>query len=236
MRPIVGISSYVEPAEWGPWTTPAVLVPLTYVRSVDDAGGRPLVVPPMVDAVEETLDALDGIVFSGGADLDPDVYGAPRHLQTTGLRPDRDAAELALMKAALERNMPVLAVCRGMQMLNVARGGDLEQHLPERTGEDSHRKEPGVFSRHDVDIEPGSRLGDIIGDRSLVASHHHQAPGRIGEGLVAVARAPDKTVEAIEDSDARLVLGVLWHPEESEDRALFEALVHEAADFRKERA
>jgi len=236
MRPIVGISSYVERAEWGPWATPAVLVPLTYVRAVDVAGGRPLVVPPMVDAVEETLDALDGIIFSGGADLDPDVYGAPRHPETTGLRPDRDAAEMALMKMALERNMPVLAVCRGMQMLNVARGGDLEQHLPERTGEDSHRKEFGVFSRHDVDIEPGSRLEAIIGDRSLVASHHHQAPGRLGEGLVAVARAPDKTVEAIEDADARLVLGVLWHPEEGEDGALFEALVREAADYRKERS
>lgn len=234
MRPIIGISSYVERAEWGPWATPAVLVPLTYVRAVNAAGGRPLVVPPMVDAVEETLDTLDGIVFSGGADLDPDVYGAPRHLETTGLRPDRDAAELALMKAALERNIPVLAVCRGMQMLNVARGGDLEQHLPERTGEDSHRKELGVFSRHDVDIEPDSVLGGIIGDRSLVASHHHQAPGRLGEGLVAAARAPDKTVEAIEDTDARLVLGVLWHPEEGEDRALFEALVHEAAVYCQE--
>jgi putative glutamine amidotransferase len=235
MRPIVGISSYVERAEWGPWTAPAALVPLTYVRAVDVAGGRPLVVPPMVNAVEETLDALDGIIFSGGADLDPDVYGAPRHPETTGLRPDRDAAEMALMKGALDRAMPVLAVCRGMQLLNVARGGDLEQHLPERTSGDAHRKELGAFSRHDVDIDPGSRLRGIIGDRSLVASHHHQAPGRLGKGLVAVARAPDTTVEAIEATDARLVLGVLWHPEEGEDRALFEALVNEAAIHRKER-
>lgn len=236
MRPIVGISSYVERAEWGPWAAPAVLVPLTYVRAVDAAGGRPLVVPPMVDAVEETLDALDGIIFSGGADLDPDVYGAPRHSETTGLRPDRDAAEMDLMKAALERNMPMLAVCRGMQVLNVARGGDLEQHLPDRTGDELHRQALGAFSRHDLDIKPESRLGSIIGDRSMVASHHHQAPGRLGEGLVAVARAPDKTVEAIEDTDARLALGVLWHPEEGEDGALFEALVHEATIYRKERS
>jgi putative glutamine amidotransferase len=236
MRPIVGISSYVERAEWGPWTAPAALVPLTYVRAVDVAGGRPLVVPPIVNAVEETLDALDGIIFSGGADLDPDVYGAPRHPDTTGLRPDRDAAEMALIEGALERAMPVLAVCRGMQLLNVARGGDLEQHLPERTGDDAHRKELGAFSRHDVEIDPDSRLGGIIGNRSLVASHHHQAPGRLGQGLVAVARAPDTTVEAIEDTDARLVLGVLWHPEEGEDGALFEALVHEAAIYRKERS
>lgn len=236
MRPVVGITSYVERAEWGPWDAPAALVPLTYVRAVETAGGRPLLVPPMADAVDETLDALDGIIFSGGADVDPDVYGARRHPETTGLRPDRDAAEMALMKGAFERNMPVLAVCRGMQLLNVARGGDLEQHLPERTGDGSHKQEAGVFSRHDVDIDPASRLAGIVGQRSVVASHHHQAPARLGEGLVAVARAPDETVEAIEDRTARLVLGVLWHPEESEDRALFEALVHEAELYRKERS
>lgn len=236
MRPVVGITSYVERAEWGPWDAPAALVPLTYVRAVETAGGRPLVVPPQEDAVEETLDALDGVIFSGGADLDPDIYGARRHPETTGLRPDRDAAEMALMKAALARDMPVLAICRGMQLLNVARGGDLEQHLPERTGDELHRQALGAWSRHDVYIEPASRLGGIVGDRGLVASHHHQGPGRLGEGLVAVARAPDKTIEAVEDTDARLVLGVLWHPEEGEDRALFEALVHEAAIYRKERS
>jgi putative glutamine amidotransferase len=233
MRPLIGITSYVEQARWSDWDTPAALIPHSYVRSVEQAGGRPLIVPPSDEAVAETLDALHGIVFSGGADLDPRVYGANRHPETGVLREDRDRSETALMRGTFDRAMPMLAICRGMQLLNVIRGGDLEQHLPDRTN-DPHSA-PGEFIRHDIDIEDGSRLSAILGARSMVPSHHHQAPRRIGEGLHAVARAPDDTIEAVEDPASTFCVGVLWHPEEGEDRALFEALVNEATIYAKER-
>ena len=132
MRPVIGITTYVEPASWGQWNLPAALIPYAYVRGVESAGGRALLVPPSEDGIEETLDALDGVLFSGGGDLDPAFYGADAHEQTAGVRADRDSAELALLQAALSRDMPVLAICRGSQVLNVARGGDLvleTQHL-----------------------------------------------------------------------------------------------------------
>lgn len=207
----------------------------TGVRTGDRAGGRPLLVPPSDVGVEETVSALDGLLFSGGSDLDPATYGAERHAATDGVRPDRDRAELALLAAALERDLPVLAVCRGSQVLNVARGGDLVQHLPEVMGNDRHKHTPGVFADHDVELRGESRLKAILGDRAPVKSHHHQGYGRIGEGLREVAWADDGTPEALEDPSRRFALGVLWHPEEGEDAALFEALVAEARAYRAER-
>jgi putative glutamine amidotransferase len=235
MRPIVGITSYAEEARWGVWDAPAALIPLAYVQAVEAAGGRPLLVPPSADGVEETLDALDGLILSGGADLDPASYGADEHPETDGVRPDRDSAELALLEGALARDMPVLAVCRGSQVLNVARGGDLVQHLPEVVGHEGHKHTPGVFADHDVDVLPGTRLHELVGGHAPVKSHHHQGYGRLGEGLREAARASDGTVEAIEDSAHRFALGVLWHPEEGEDAGLFRALVEEAARYRAER-
>ena len=236
MRPIVGITSYAENARWGVWEAPAALIPLSYVRAVEDAGGRALLVPPSVEGVEETLDALDGLVLSGGADLDPASYGAEAHPETNGVRPERDRAEIALLEGALARDMPVLAVCRGSQVLNIARGGDLVQHLPEIVGHEGHKETPGVFAEHDVDVLPESKLHDVIGERAPVKSHHHQGYGRLGEGLREAARAEDGTIEAIEDPSRRFALGVLWHPEEDEDAALFQALVGEARRYREERA
>jgi putative glutamine amidotransferase len=236
MRPIVGITSYAEDARWGVWELPAALVPLAYVRAVERAGGRPLVVPPSAEAVEETLDALHGLVLSGGADLDPASYGAEPHAETDGVRPERDGAELALLEAALARDLPVLAVCRGSQVLNVARGGDLVQHLPEVVGHEGHKDTPGVFSDHDVEVLSGTKLHDVVGGRAPVKSHHHQGYGSLGKGLRESARAEDGTVEAIEDPSRRFALGVLWHPEEGEDAALFEALVAEARRYMEERA
>jgi putative glutamine amidotransferase len=235
-RPLIGITSYSEPeVSWGAWTLPAALIPTMYVEAIERAGGRPLLVPPSEDAVEETLDALDGLLFSGGSDLDPVVYGASPHPETNGIRPRRDAGELALLTAALERDMPVLAVCRGSQVLNVALGGDLVQHLPEVVGDDKHKVTPGVFAEHDVDVSPESRLGSLIGDRAPVKSHHHQGFGRLGAGLHAVAQAEDGTVEALEDPARRFAVGVLWHPEAGEDARLFEELVRQAADYRAAR-
>jgi gamma-glutamyl-gamma-aminobutyrate hydrolase PuuD len=234
-RPIIGITSYAEQARWGQWDLPAALIPLSYVHAIDAAGGRALLVPPSDNGVEETLDALDGILLSGGGDLDPATYGADPHEETAGVRAERDRSELALLQGALARDMPVLAVCRGSQVLNVVRGGDLVQHLPEVVGDQKHKETPGVFSEHDVEISSDSRLGRVVGERQTVKSSHHQGFGRIGDGLVVTARADDGTIEGIEDPSHRFALGVLWHPEEGEDAALFEALVEEARAYRASR-
>jgi len=235
MRPVIGITSYAEEARWGQWEMPAVLIPFAYVRAVEAAGGRALVVPPSDDGVEETLDALDGILFSGGGDLDPAVYDAEPHPATSGVRTERDRAELALLEAALARDMPVLAVCRGSQVLNVARGGDLVQHLPEVVGDEKHKEKLGAFSEHEVEVSPDSRLRALVGERTQVKSSHHQGFGRVGEGLVATAWAGDGTIEGVEDPSHRFAVGVLWHPEEGEDAALFRALVEEASAYRTQR-
>lgn len=234
-KPLIGITSYALEASWGAWSLPAALVPLSYVASIELVGGRPLVVPPVENAVEETLDALDGLVFSGGADVGPDAYGAEPHPETTMVQPERDRAELALLEAAIAREMPVLAICRGMQLLNVLHGGRLHQHLPELLGHERHREVPGTFSEHEVRIAPASTIGRIVGEAATVKSHHHQGLDRVGARLDAVGWAEDGSIEAIEDPDHRFALGVLWHPEEGEDKRLFAALVAEAAAYRRSR-
>jgi putative glutamine amidotransferase len=236
VRPVIGITSYAQDARWGVWHLPAALVPLAYVDAVERAGGRAFLVPPTEDDVEQTLDALDGIVFSGGADVDPARYGAEAHPETDTPQARRDAGELALLTAALERDMPTLAICRGFQLLNVARGGDLVQHLPERVGNDGHKQVPGEFAVHPVEIRDGSRLAGIVGAGSQVTSHHHQALGKVGAGLVETAWAADGTLEAVEDPSLRFAVGVQWHPEAGEDAALFEALVEQAREYRAARA
>lgn len=213
----------------------AALVPADYVRAVLRAGGVPLLVPPGGD-VEATLNAVDGLVFSGGSDLDPELYGEQAHPETTGVIRERDDFELTLMRAALARDVPLLAICRGSQVLNIALGGDLEQHVPDRIGTNVHKEVPGVFAEHDVAVVPETRLASLLGDRHDVKSHHHQGFGKLGDGLRATASAPDGTVEALEDPARRFTLGVLWHPEAGEDMALFEALVEEAAKYHATRS
>ena len=234
-KPVIGITTYLTAARFGVWEEDAALVPAAYVRAVEAAGGRALLVPPSVDGIPETLDALDGLLFSGGSDLDPELYGQDAHAETNDVVPERDSAEIALLRSALERDMPVLAVCRGSQVLNVALGGDLVQHLPDVVGDEKHKHTPGVFADHDVDVLPGTRVQQILGDRAPVKSHHHQGYGRLGRGLQEAARAEDGTVEALEDPSRRFALGVLWHPEAGEDFALFEALVAEASRYHEER-
>jgi len=229
-KPIVGITTYLTRAAWSYWDVDAALVPAEYVSAVERAGGVPLLVPPTTDP-GETLDRLDGVIFSGGSDIDPELYDAQAHPETVGVHRDRDDFELALMQAALARDMPVLAICRGSQVLNVALGGDIEQHLPDRLRSDVHKGTPGVWSEHDVELQPDSRLASLLRDRHDVKSHHHQGFGKLGSGLQEAARAPDGTVEALEDPSRRFTVGVLWHPEAGEDMALFEALVREAADY-----
>jgi putative glutamine amidotransferase len=235
MKPVVGITTYLTRARFESWEEDTALVPADYVRAIERAGGRALLVPPSDEAVEETLDALDGMIFSGGADLDPQLYGQEAHPETKGVVPERDRGELALLQAALARDMPVLAVCRGSQVLNVALGGDLVQHLPEVVGDEKHKHTPGEYADHDVTVEPETRLGSLLGDRAPVKSHHHQGFGRLGEGLREAAHAEDGTLEALEDPSRRFALGVLWHPEAGEDGRLFEELVDEARRYREER-
>jgi putative glutamine amidotransferase len=181
------------------------------------------------------LSVVDGLVFSGGSDLDPALYGAAAHPETGGVIRDRDDFELELMRAALEQDVPMLAICRGSQVLNVALGGDLEQHVPDRVGTDVHKQVNGVFADHDVEVIEDTRLASILGGHRDVKSHHHQGFGRLGSGLREAARAPDGTLEALEDPSRRFTVGVLWHPEAGEDGALFRALVAEAAAFRASR-
>jgi gamma-glutamyl-gamma-aminobutyrate hydrolase PuuD len=234
---MIGITSYAQPAKWGAWELPAALVPLYYVESVELAGGRALVVPPSGEAIDETLDVLDGVIFSGGIDVDPSTYGAERHPATDPAQAHRDRGELALLQAALARDMPTLAICRGVQLLNVLRGGDLVQHLPEAVGHERHRETLGVFSQHPVEVKDGTRLASILGARHEgVKSSHHQGMGRIGEGLVETAWAEDGSIEGLEDPGKRFAVGVLWHPEmEEDDKRLFEALVEEARRYAAER-
>jgi putative glutamine amidotransferase len=234
-RPVIGITTYLTLARFGVWEDDAALIPAAYVRAVEAAGGRALLVPPSMEGIDETLDALDGLLFSGGSDLDPEIYGQEAHAETDGVVPERDRGEIALLQAALERDMPVLAVCRGSQVLNVARGGDLVQHLPEVVGDEKHKHTPGVFADHDVDLVSGTRVQQILGDHAPVKSHHHQGYGQLGAGLREAARADDGTIEALEDPSRRFALGVLWHPEAGEDFALFEALVEEARAYHEAR-
>jgi gamma-glutamyl-gamma-aminobutyrate hydrolase PuuD len=236
MRPLIGITTYVTAAKWGVWDSEAALVPAAYVRGIEAAGGRPVLVPPSDDGVEETLEAIHGLVLPGGADLAPELYGQQPHQETYGVVPERDRAELALLQGALERDLPVLAICRGSQVLNIARGGDLVQHLPEVVGHEGHKVRPGVFAEHDVQVDAQSRLGGLVGAHAPIKSHHHQGFGRVGDGLREVAWAEDGIVEAIEDPEAPFVLGVLWHPEAGEDEALFRALVDAARTYRAARS
>jgi putative glutamine amidotransferase len=235
-RPLIGVTTYTDTVTWGVWTLQAALSPLSYVTSVERAGGRALLIPSSDNGVGETLDVLDGLILSGGEDLHPEFYGADPHPETQQTRPERDRAELALLEGALARDMPVLAICRGSQVLNVGLGGDLEQHLPDTLGSDRHRHTPGEFADHDVELKAGSRLAELLGRRAPVKSHHHQGYGRLGDGLEPVAWAEDGTIEALELRGKQFALGVLWHPEEGEDLALFEALVREAAEYGEVRA
>jgi len=228
MRPLVGITSYAETARWGVWDAPVTLLPQRYVEAVHAAGGRAVVIPPSAEAADRVVDALDALVLAGGADLDPALYGAAREPATDRVRPDRDAGETTLLAAATAADLPVLGVCRGMQLMVAVHGGRLHQHLPDVVGHSGHRAADGVYARHPVRIEPGTLLSGVLGPEETVPSYHHQGvadPGR----LTVSARADDGTVEGVEVPGARWQVGVLWHPEVSDDLRLFAALTAVAA-------
>lgn len=227
------MTAATESVSYGVWReVPAFMSPASYVRAVQRAGGRPvLLIPDPEDAEdpEGVLDVIDALIVTGGAgDVNPALYGEEPHPETGPVQEERDAYELALVRAAVERRMPVLGVCRGMQILNVVYGGGIEQHIPDVVGHEEHRHTPGTFADHEVDLEPGSLAARAVGAvRAPVKSHHHQGVKEVGAGLAVTARADDETVEAIEDPSCPFVLGVLWHPEEDEKSQLIKALVSE---------
>jgi putative glutamine amidotransferase len=220
---------------YGAWKdVPSAMLPLSYVWAVQRAGGRPILLPPDPEDtknLDAVLDLIDALVLSGGRDLDPSLYDQEPHPETEPARPARDAYELALARAAVERRMPVLGICRGMQVLNVAYGGTIEHHLPDVLGHDDHRSTPGAFAEHEVRLEPGSLAARSAGsEQTPVKSHHHQGMRDIGEGLrVTGWAAAEETVEAVEDPRCPFVLGVLWHPEEDESSRLIAVLVKEVS-------
>ncbi|WP_030744647.1 gamma-glutamyl-gamma-aminobutyrate hydrolase family protein [Streptomyces sp. NRRL S-31] len=225
-RPLIGVSTYLESgARWGVWELEAALLPAAYPRLVQRAGGLTAMLPP--DAPERaaaTVARIDGLVIAGGPDVDPARYGAECSPLTGPLAPERDAWELALVEAALAAGVPLLGICRGMQLLNVALGGTLVQHL------DGHAEVVGVFGRHPVKPVPGTLYGGLVPEEVTVATYHHQAVERLGEGLVPSAYAADGTVEAVElPADRGWVLGVQWHPERDEDPRVMRALVEAAS-------
>lgn len=231
--PLIGLTTYREPASWGVWAEPADLLPATYADGVRQAGGMPVLLPPADPRVAEVAaDALHGLLVAGGPDIDPTRYGAERDAATGPPRLARDAWELALVHDAIARDLPVLGVCRGMQVLNVALGGDLRQHLPDQVGTDLHCPTVGVHGRHEVALSPDSTLHAVLGDRVEVATYHHQAVGRLGAGLVATGWTDDGVVEGIELAGRRWVLGVQWHPEAFAGEPLFAAFVAACLAYR----
>ena len=235
-RPNIGVTAASERVSYGVWEEiPAVISPARYIEAVQRAGGRPVLLPPDQEDAEDpagVLGLLDALVVTGGAgDLDPTLYGDERHPETGPVQQERDAYELALVRGALERGMPILGICRGMQILNVAYGGTIEQHLPDVLGHEEHRHTPGTFADHEVRLAPDSLAARAAGmDRTPVKSHHHQGIKTVGDGLAVTGRdAEDDSVEAIEDPSCSFVLGVLWHPEEDERSHLIKALVSEVS-------
>ncbi|MCO4694578.1 gamma-glutamyl-gamma-aminobutyrate hydrolase family protein [Streptomyces sp. RO-S4] len=220
-RPLIGISTYAESGvRWGVWQLDAALLPAGYPRLVQRAGGLAAMLPP--DAPEHAAAAvarLDGLVVAGGPDVEPVRYGAEPDPRTGPPARERDAWELALIRAALERGVPLLGICRGMQLLNVALGGTLVQHI------DGHAEVPGTFGRHPVKPVPGTRYADTVPEETSVPTYHHQAVDRLGTGLIPSAYAEDGTVEAVERPDGHWVVGVQWHPEMGEDPRVVRALI-----------
>jgi gamma-glutamyl-gamma-aminobutyrate hydrolase PuuD len=239
-RPVIGITAYDEQASWGHWNTMASLVPSDYVRSLADAGASPVILPVQQerdDALDALVARLDGLVLTGGPDVDPALYGAEPHPLSQPPRLQRDERELALIAACERGGVPLLAICRGMQLLNVAKGGTLVQHLPEVVGHDEHNPMLGRFSTHPVRIEPGSSLHSALGWQAReVPTHHHQGIGRLAEGLSAVGWAEDGTIEAVEETAKRFVIGVQWHPEADDNGSVFAALVDAAREVLERRA
>ena len=231
-RPVIGLSTYREQAKWGVWDTSADLLPTVYARAIESVGGVPLLLPPSEpydEAARSLIARIDGLVISGGADVDPSQYDEKPHETVRNTREDRDTWELALLTAAEEAWTPTLGVCRGMQVMAVHAGGRLEQHVPDRVGHAEHNPAPGEFGTVDVEVIPGTVLHGMVGDRLDVHCHHHQSV-LDHPGFEPSAWAEDGTLEAMERPGERLLVAVQWHPEVAADAGLFRGLVRAASD------
>jgi putative glutamine amidotransferase len=241
MAPTIGITTYHKNADWRGWSEEGALLPWKYVTSIRTAGGRPVLLPPGGDAAEAeaTLAVLDGVVIAGGGDIDPAAYGTAKHPKTAGIAADRDAWELAIADAAIRMDVPLLGICRGMQVLNVACGGTLHQHVPDLVGHEGHSGPPDGYGTHLVRVTSGTTVQSILpgGEYFGVPTHHHQAVDELGDGLVVVGWADDGIIEAVETTSAgSFLIGVQWHPEQGDDMRLFATLVAAAEMFSSERA
>ncbi len=225
---MIGVSAYAERARWAAWDMPASVVPQRYLDKVLAAGGIPVVLPA-VPGVADVLPLLDGLMLVGGGDVDPVRYGAVPHPRTARIVPVRDVAELAMIREAMRLRLPVLGICRGMQLLNTLLGGTLHQHVPDVVGHEGHAHDDARFARHAVHVQPGTRLARTVGRTPLdVMSLHHQAIESLGAGLVATAWSDDGLIEAVELDGHPYTVGVQWHPEADEDVSLFRGLVDAA--------
>jgi putative glutamine amidotransferase len=236
--PLIGVSTYVAKVAWGGWERPSAVLPQSYYELVAAAGGRPLLLPPLRTAAagptfgaEELVAVLDGLVLTGGGDVDPTSYRETAAPEVVGVNPVRDESERALLAAALKVDLPVLAICRGCQILNIECGGTLHQHLPAVVGHDDHRRAPFVFGEMKITTTPGSHASSIFGTSTTVLCSHHQAIKDLGAGVVQTASADDGVVEAVELTGSAFVLGVQWHPEEAGDQRPFAALVAAATAY-----
>ncbi|HEX9336110.1 MAG TPA: gamma-glutamyl-gamma-aminobutyrate hydrolase family protein [Pseudonocardiaceae bacterium] len=229
--PVIGITTYAERTRFGIWDLDAMVLPRTYPDTVVRAGGIPVLLLPIGTGFGGLVGRLDGLLLSGGADVDPARYRQPSHAETVGVRPDRDTYEFDLLAEAMATDLPILAVCRGMQVLNAALGGTLRQHVPDAVGHDRHRPEPGTFGENRIRLAAGSRARAVLGAEAKGRCHHHQALDTVADGLAVVGTADDGTIEAVEAPDRDFVLGVQWHPEEdSTDDRLVAALVAAARE------
>ena len=242
-RPVIGLCAALERAQWSVWDQQVVLLPRNYIDAVQQAGGLAVMLAPdrhLVADPDEALQLIDGLVLAGGADIDPGSYGEQAHVETVGTVPERDRFEIAVTAAAIERDLPVLGICRGMQLINVARGGTLLQHLPDRFGHHEHRRVVGSFdgADHDVQLLPGTLALRVAGEaRHATKSHHHQGIDRLGEGLaLSGVSALDGLPEAIELPDRQFVLGVQWHPEADALSPVVGALVQAADAYARARS
>jgi putative glutamine amidotransferase len=236
VRPVIGLTTYKQRAQTGVWDVTAAFLPAVYFEAVQRAGGIPVLLPPQpadAEAVSRVLDGVDGLIVTGGADVDPARYGQDAAPETDKPHLERDAWEDALLTAAIERELPFLGICRGMQVLNVNRGGSLHQHVPDVVGDDRFRIGNGQFATNEVVTEPGSELDALVGAKLPVKSYHHQAVDAVGEGLRVTARTGDGIVQAVELDGVPFGVAVQWHPEEdaAEDVRLFAGLVDAAKEY-----
>lgn len=233
MKPVIGITTYRENAHWGVWNEVADVLHSAYAQSVETSGGIAVLLPPTGDPVADATDVvarLDGLIISGGADVDPRRYGDEIHERTSGWREDRDAWDLALLDAAAAVDLPVLGICRGMQVMAVQAGGQLEQHVPDTVGNEAHSPGGDVFGDVGINLVDGTKLAGILGAGPSVHCHHHQSV-RTHPGFIPAAHAEDGNLEAMENPDRPFWLAVQWHPETQPDAGLFKALIDAASRF-----